>query len=158
MAKPIPEGYHSVTPYLIVKGAAEAIDFYKRAFGAEEIARMMDPDGGRVVHAEIRIGDSMVMLADEFPEMNYLGPLSRGGPTSSLFVYVEDVDAAFSQALAAGATLKMPVSDMFWGDRYGQLTDPFGHHWSLATHKEDVSPEEMQRRSEQFFAQMKAGG
>lgn len=158
MVKPIPEGYHTVTPYLIVKGAAEAIDFYKRAFGAEEIARMLDPDGRRVVHAEIRIGDSVVMLADEFPEMNYLGPLSRGGPTSTLFVYVEDVDAAFAQALAAGATLKMPVTDMFWGDRYGQLTDPFGHHWSLATHKEDVPPEELQRRSEQFFAQMKAGG
>lgn len=158
MARPIPEGYHSVTPYLIVKGAAEAIDFYKRAFGAEEIARMLDPDGGRVVHAEIRIGDSVVMLADEFPEMNYLGPLSRGGPTSSLFLYVEDVDTAFARALAAGATLNRPVTDMFWGDRYGQLTDPFGHHWGLATHKEDVSPEEMQRRSEQFFAEMKAGG
>lgn len=158
MARPIPEGYHSVTPYLIVKGAAEAIDFYKRAFGAEEIARMLDPDGGRVVHAEIRIGDSVVMLADEFPEMNYLGPLSRGGPTSSLFLYVEDVDTAFARALAAGATLNRPVTDTFWGDRYGQLTDPFGHHWGLATHKEDVSPEEMQRRSEQFFAEMKAGG
>lgn len=156
MPRPIPEGYHTVTPYLIVKGASEAIEFYKRAFGAEEVGRITSPDGTRVMHAEIRIGDSVVMLADEFPERGFLGPLSRGGPTSSLFVYVEDVDAAFGRALAAGATERMPVQDMFWGDRYGQLSDPFGHVWGLATRIEEVSHEELVRRSRQMFGS--AGG
>lgn len=157
MATPIPEGYHTVTPYLIVKGAGEAIEFYKRAFGAEEIGRITGPDGKRIMHAEIRIGDSIVMLADEFPDRGFLGPKTRGGPTSSLFLYVEDVDAAFARALAAGAREEMPVQDMFWGDRYGQLSDPFGHVWGLATHQEDVSHEELVRRSQQWFGQAGVG-
>jgi PhnB protein len=157
MAKPIPDGYHTVTPYLIVKGAGEAIEFYKKAFGAEELFRMPGPDGRGVMHAEIRIGDSVIMLADEFPDRGYLSPLARGGATSSLLLYVEDVDASFARAIAAGATEKMPVSDMFWGDRYGQVSDPFGHDWSIATHKEDVAPEDMARRQQEFFAKMSAG-
>ena len=142
--KPIPEGYHSVTPYLIIDGAAEAIRFYERAFGATEVLRM--PMGDRVAHAEIKIGDSHVMLADEWPDMGHLGPKSRGGPTSSLMVYVEDVDTAFKQALDAGGKQDRPVEDQFWGDRMGTLTDPFGHQWTLATHIREVSPEEMQRK------------
>ncbi|HXG35189.1 MAG TPA: VOC family protein [Bryobacteraceae bacterium] len=157
MPQPIPEGYHTVTPYLIVKGASEAIEFYRRAFGAEELFRMTAPGSDRVMHAEIRIGDSVVMLADEVPERGFLGPQTRGGATSGLFVYVADVDAAFARALAAGATEQMPVQDMFWGDRHGQLIDPFGHSWSLATRKEDVSLEELNRRSQQFFAQTGGG-
>ena len=157
MAKPIPDGYHTVTPYLIVKGAGEAIEFYKKAFGAEELFRMPGPGGRGVMHAEIRIGDSVIMLADEFPDRGYLSPLARGGATSSLLLYVEDVDASFARAIAAGATEKMPVSDMFWGDRYGQVSDPFGHDWSIATHKEDVAPEDMARRQQEFFAKMSAG-
>jgi PhnB protein len=142
--KPIPEGYHSVTPYLIVDGAADAIDFYARAFGAKEVLRM--PMGDRIGHAEIRIGDSHVMLADEFPDMGHLGPKSRGGPTASLMIYLPDVDAAFTRAIAAGATEDRAVQDQFYGDRSGTLTDPFGHQWTLSTHVEDVSPEEMERR------------
>ncbi len=157
MPQPIPEGYHTVTPYLIVKGASEAIEFYRRAFGAEELFRMTAPGHDRVLHAEIRIGDSVVMLADEVRERGLLGPQTRGGATSSLFVYVADVDAAFARALAAGATELMPVQDMFWGDRYGHLIDPFGHSWSLATRKEDVSLEELNRRAQQFFAQTGGG-
>lgn len=137
-----PEGYHNVTPYLTIAGAAEALDFYKRAFGAEEVFRM--PMGDRIGHAEIRIGDSVVMLSDEFPEMGCLGPKARGGATSSLMVYVEDVDSAYQQALDAGAIQERPVEDQFWGDRMGSLVDPFGHRWSLATHVREVSPEEMQ--------------
>lgn len=157
MAKPIPEGYHTITPYLIVKGADEAIEFYKKAFGAEELFRMPGPDGRGVMHAELRIGDSIIMLADESPDRGYLGPLTRGGATSSLLLYVEDADASFARAIAAGATEKMPVSDMFWGDRYGQVRDPFGHDWSIATHTEDVAPEEMARREQEFLAKMSAG-
>ena len=142
--KPIPEGYHSVTPYLIIDGAADAIRFYERAFGATEVLRM--PMGDRVAHAEIKIGDSHVMLADEWPDMGHLGPKSRGGPTSSLMVYVADVDTAFQQALDAGGKQDRPVEDQFWGDRMGVLTDPFGHQWTLATHVREVSPEEMQRK------------
>ena len=153
MTKPIPEGYHSVTPYLVVQGAAEAIEFYKKALGAEEVFRL--PMGDRIGHAEIRIGDSMVMLADEFPDMGHLGPKSRGGTTVSLMVYVDDVDSAFRQALDAGATEQRPVENQFWGDRMGTLTDPFGHQWSLATHVEEVSPDELQRRMEQFSSQQK---
>ena len=148
MPKPVPEGYHSVTPYLIVHDANGAIDFYSRAFGAEEVLRL--PMGDRLAHAEIRIGDSMIMLADEFPDMGHLGPKSRGGTTVSLMLYVEDVDAAFQRALDAGATEKRPVENQFWGDRMGTLTDPYGHMWSLATNVEEVSPEEMQRRMAQF--------
>lgn len=143
---PIPEGYHSVTPYLIVDDAAAALDFYARAFGAAEVMRM--PMGDRIGHAEIRIGDSHVMLADEFPERGHLGPRSRGGPTASLMIYLPDVDAAYARAVAAGATEIMPLEDQFYGDRSGTVADPFGHQWTLATHVEDVSPEEMGRRME----------
>ena len=146
--KPIPEGYHTLTPYLIVRGGPRAIDFYRRAFGAVELMRMPAPDGERLMHAEIRIGDSNVMLSDEFPEMGGgRSPTSLGGAGASLFLYVEDVDAAFARAVAAGAKVQMPVQDMFWGDRYGRLEDPFGHVWSLATHKEDLTREEIARRA-----------
>lgn len=150
MAK-IPEGYHSVTPYLIVDDAKAAIDFYTRAFGAEEKFRL--PMGERIGHAEIKIGDSFIMLADEFPEMGHLGPKSRGGPTCSLMLYVEDVDTAFPRAVAAGATEQRPVADQFWGDRMGTLVDPFGHQWSLATHVREVPPEEMKQRMDEFSKQ-----
>jgi PhnB protein len=147
-AKPIPEGYHSVTPYLIVDGAADALDFYARAFDAKEIMRM--PMGDRIGHAEILIGDSHIMLADEFADMGHLGPKSRGGPTSSQMIYLEDVDAAFARAIAAGATEDRPIADQFYGDRSGTLSDPFGHQWTLATHVEDVPEEEMRRRMAQM--------
>lgn len=157
MAKvpPIPTGYHSVTPYIIVTDSNQAIDFYKRAFGAEEIMRMPGP-GGKIIHAEIRIGDSVVMLSDEYPEMGNKAPINAGCNTAALMVYVPDVDASYAKAVAAGAKGAMPIQDMFWGDRYGQVTDPYGHRWSLATHVEDVSPADMQRRQEEFFAKMKA--
>ena len=148
--RPIPEGYHSVTPYLVVDGAESAIDFYRRAFGAVEHMRL--PMGDRIGHAEIKIGDSYVMLADEFPDMGILGPKSRGGPTSSLMIYVEDVDAVFARAIAEGATEERAPEDQFWGDRMGTLVDPFGHRWSIATHKEDLSEEETQRRMEEWTA------
>ena len=153
MVQPIPEGYHSVTPYLIVNDAKAAIDFYTRAFGATEKFRL--PMGDRIGHAEIQIGDSMIMLADEFPDMGHLGPKARGGTTVSLMVYVEDVDRAFAQALEAGGTQKRPVENQFWGDRMGVLTDPFGHQWSLATCVEQVSPEELQERMRAFGEQHK---
>ena len=153
MVKPIPDGYHSVTPYLIVDDGKGALDFYRRAFGAEEKFRM--PMGDRIGHAEIKIGDSFVMLADEFPDMGHLGPKSRGGPTASLVVYVPDVDAAFRKAIEAGAKQQRPVEDQFWGDRMGTLTDPFGHQWTLATHIKEVPPEEMQQRMEEFAAKPK---
>ena len=149
--QPIPQGYHSVTPYITVKDAARAIDFYKRAFGAKEIMRMDGPDG-KIPHAELKIGDSMVMLADEMPGNNAKSPQSLGGTTIGIFVYTEDVDHMFKQAVSAGAKVDMPLDDMFWGDRYGKLTDPFGHTWSLATHKEDVAPEEMKRRAKEAMA------
>ena len=139
-----PEGYHTVTPYLIVAGAAEAIRFYGEAFGAAEVLRM--PMGDRIAHAEIKIGDSHVMLSDEWPDMNLLGPKARGGATASLMIYTADVDSDYARALAAGCTAERPPQDQFWGDRMGTLLDPFGHRWSLATHKEDVSPDEMERR------------
>jgi PhnB protein len=132
--RPIPEGYHTVTPYLTVKGAAEAIDFYKKAFGATELMRFDGP-GGKVMHAELKIGDSPVMLGDEAPEMGALGPHSRGGSSVGLLIYVEDVDARFARAIAAGAKEVRPVKDQFYGDRSGTLTDPFGHQWTIATHK-----------------------
>jgi PhnB protein len=143
--RPIPENYHSVTPYLIVRGGAQAIDFYQRAFNAVETLRLSDA-AGRVQHAEIKIGDSPVMLADEFPEMNIRGPQSYGGTTVSLLLYVEDVDARYAQAIAAGAKAMRPVANQFYGDRAGTLEDPFGHVWSLASRKENLSPEEIQRR------------
>ena len=144
--KPIPDGYHTVTPYLIIKGAAGAIEFYKKAFGATELFRMTQPDG-RVGHAEIKIGNSPLMLADEFPEMGARSPQSFGGSPVSILLYVEDVDAFAGQAIAAGAKVIRPVKDQFYGDRSGSFEDPFGHHWHIATHKEDVSPEEMHKRA-----------
>lgn len=157
-AKPIPEGFHTVTPYLVVKGAAQAIDFYKRAFGAEEVMRMPGPDGRTVMHAEIRIGDSMIMLADEWPGSGCDSPKTLGSTTATLHLYVQDVDAAFKRAADAGAEILMPVSDAFWGDRYGKIKDPFGHQWGLATHKEDLTPEELDRRAEEFIARMRKSG
>jgi PhnB protein len=149
--RPIPEGYHTLTPHIVVKGAAQAIDFYKKAFGAKEIGRMPGPDGKSIIHADIVIGDSHLMLVDEFPEMNCFGPQSVGGSPVTIHLYVEDADAFFKQAVAAGAQERMPLADMFWGDRYGQITDPFGHTWSIATHKEDLTTEEMIKRSKAAF-------
>ncbi len=142
-AKPIPEGFHSVTPYMTVRNAARAIEFYKQAFGAVEKGVMNSPDG-KVAHAELQIGDSIIMLGDEFPEMGALSPQSTGGAGMGLHIYLEDVDSAFDRAVKAGATVEMPVADMFWGDRYGKLADPFGHKWSIGTHKRDVSMSEME--------------
>ena len=145
----IPEGYHSVTPYLVVDGAAEAIDFYKKAFGAVEVVRMPGP-GGKIGHAEIKIGDSFVMLADEHPEQGHRGPKSVGGTPVGILIYVPDVDSVFKAALAAGATQVKPVENQFYGDRSGSLTDPFGHNWMVSTHIEDVAPEEMERRMKEL--------
>jgi len=153
-ATPVPPRFHTVTPYLIAKGAAQAIEFYKKAFGAEEIYRMPAPDGKTVMHAEIKIGDSIVMLADEFPQMNCLSPLSRGGTTVSLHLYFSDVDAAFKRATHAGAQVKMPPTNMFWGDRMAKIADPFGHEWSLATHVEDLTAEEVARRGLEAMSKM----
>jgi len=150
--KPIPDGYHSVTPYLIIQGAAQAIEFYKKAFNAEELLRFPMPDG-RLGHAEIKIGDSPIMMADEFPEMGYRGPQALGGTTVSILLYVRDVDALAAQAVAAGAKVLKPVQDQFYGDRSGTFADPFGHVWTIATHKEDLSPEELQRRGEAAMKQ-----
>jgi len=147
----IPEGYHNVTPYLIVDGAAEAIRFYGEAFGAIEVLRMPIGDGGKLAHAEIRIGDSHVMLSDEWPDQGMLGPKARGGATASLMIYLADVDAAWERAIGAGCTAERPPADQFWGDRMGTLTDPFGHRWTLSTHIEDVSEEEMERRMQEAF-------
>jgi PhnB protein len=144
--KPIPEGYHTATPYLIIKDAAKAIEFYKKAFGAKEMMRMSQPDG-RIGHAEIKIGDSPIMLADEFPEMGARSPQSLGGSSVSILLYVEDVDAFAKQAVAAGTKVVRPVKDQFYGDRSGSFEDPFGHQWHIATHVEDVAPEEMHKRA-----------
>jgi PhnB protein len=154
MVKPVPEGYHTATPGLVLKGAAQAIDFYKRAFGAQEIMRMPGPDGKSIMHAEIRIGDSTIFLADEFPGMGGKSPQSVGAVTGAVYLYVEDADAAFNRAIAAGAKVSMPPADMFWGDRFGRVVDPFGHEWGIATHKEDVAPEEMARRAAAFNEEM----
>ncbi len=150
--KAIPEGYHTVTPYMTVRDAARAIEFYKQAFGAVEKGVMKGPDG-KVMHAELRIGDSVVMLADEFPQFGSLSPQS-GGSGTGLHIYVEDADSAFDRAVKAGATVEMPISDMFWGDRYGKLVDPFGHKWSIATHKRDMSPEEIEEAQNEFMKQL----
>jgi PhnB protein len=143
--KPIPDGYHAITPYLIVQGGARAIEFYQKAFGAKEIMRMPMPDG-KIGHAEVRIGDSVVMLADENTEANARSPRTVGGTPVSLMLYVQDVDRTFAQAVELGAKVERPLADQFYGDRTGGVIDPFGHRWYLATHKEDVSPEEMKRR------------
>jgi PhnB protein len=147
MTKPIPDGFHSVNVILTVDDAAKAIDFYKQAFGATEISRL--PMGDKIGHAELQIGDTRIMLNDEFPERNNLGPKSIGGTPFGLIVYTPDVDSAFKKAIDAGATEKMPVENQFWGDRMGTLTDPFGHSWSIATHVEDVPPEQFEERMAQ---------
>src|SRR3954468_3430068 len=155
-AKPIREGYHSVTPVLVCDGAAKAIEFYKEAFGARERVRM-DAPGGKVGHAELEIGDSLVMLSDSFPQSTMKSPRELGGTTAGVFMYVEDVDAVVKRAVDGGATVTMEVADQFWGDRFGSITDPFGHSWSIATHVEDLSPEEMARRSKEAMAAMSGG-
>jgi PhnB protein len=152
---PIAPGFRSVTPQLTVRGAAAAIDFYKRALGAREVMRMASPDG-KVMHAELKIGDSVIFLGDEFPEAGCQSPQTLGGATGSLHVYVPNVDAAFKRAVDAGAQATMPVSDMFWGDRYGKVKDPFGHEWGLATHKETLTPAQMRKRGEEAMKQMAA--
>jgi PhnB protein len=144
--KPIPDGYHSVTPYLVISGAAAALEFYAKVFGAKELMRVPGPDG-KVGHAELQLGDSRIMLADEHPEMGFRGPKAYGGTPVSLAVYVENVDTVFDRAVSAGATVLRPVQDQFYGDRSGTLQDPFGHVWTLATHTEDVAPEELERRA-----------
>lgn len=148
---PIPRGYHTVTAYLTLDDCARAIDFYKRAFNAQEIMRMEGPPG-KIGHAEIKIGDSVVMLSDEMPGAGDRAPKSLGGTTGGLFLYVNDVDSSYKQAVDAGAKADMPPADMFWGDRFGRLSDPFGHSWALATHKEDVAPEEMRTRMQREMA------
>jgi len=151
--KPIPEGFHSVTPSLIVRDAPRAIDFYKKAFGAQELTRMPGPDG-KIMHAEIKIGDSIIFLGEENPQMGHVkSPQTLGGCTGTLNIYVPDVDQTFKQAVSAGGKETMPVADQFWGDRYGSLIDPFGYSWGVATHKEDLKPEEMGQRAQQFFAE-----
>ncbi len=148
--KPIPDGMHSLTPHLVCAGAADAIEFYKRAFNAVETARLPSPSG-RLMHASVRIGDSTLMLVDEFPDMGSFGPKALKGSPVTIHLFVEDVDATIAQAVAAGATLKMPAQDMFWGDRYGQLVDPFGHQWSVATHIQDLSPEQISAGMAKMF-------
>jgi PhnB protein len=152
-AKPIPEGYQTVTPYLAVDDAVEAIEYYKKAFGARERARMEAPEG-KIGHAELEIGDSVVMLSDPFPQATTKPPKELGGTSASVFMYVEDVDAVVKEAVDAGATITMEVADQFWGDRLGSVTDPFGHSWSIATHIEDVPPEEMAERAKEAMAAM----
>ena len=154
MVKAIPDGYHSITPYLVVNDAAAAIEFYKRAFGAKETYRHPTPDGKSIVNAELKIGDSIVLLSDEFPHGESRSPHSIGGTAVTLHINTEDVDKAFNQAVNAGATIVMPVMDMFWGDRYGQLKDPFGHIWSIATHNQDLSQEEIQKAGESVLREM----
>jgi PhnB protein len=150
---PIPKGFRSVTPYLTLNDTARALDFYKRAFGAEVLVRMDGP-GGKIGHAEIKIGDSIIMLGDEMPGSGARSPQSLGGTTFGIMLYVENADAVFNQAVAAGAQVEAPIADMFWGDRYGKLKDPFGHSWSVATHMEDVAPAEMSKRMQEFSAKM----
>jgi PhnB protein len=153
--KPIPDGYHSVTPYLIVNDGGRAIDYYKKAFGAEELFRM-DAPGGKIGHAEVKIGNSPIMLSDENPQWGAKSPKALGGSPVHLMIYVTDCDSVFKQALAAGGTEVQPMKDQFYGDRSGTLTDPFGHSWTIATHKEDIAPDEMQRRAEAAMKEMGA--
>jgi PhnB protein len=141
--KPIPEGFHTITPHLVVKDAANAIEFYKKAFSASEVWRSLGPGGKSIMHAELKIGDSIFMLNDEFPEMNSLSPASIGNTAVTISLYVEDADKVFNQAVESGAKVVMPLADMFWGDRYGMLTDPYGHRWAVCTHIKDCTPEEI---------------
>ncbi len=154
--KPVPEGYHTVTPYLVQRDAKRALEFYKKALGAETRMSMPGPDG-RVMHAELKIGDSMIFLSDEFPEMSpeTKSPQSAGCVTSTIFLYVPDVDAVFKRAVDAGAKVVMPVTDMFWGDRFGKVVDPFGHHWGIASRKEELTPQEMQKRQAEWERKQK---
>ena len=156
MAKKIPDGFHTITPHLVVNDAKGAIDFYKKAFNAEEINRSTVPGAAKIMHAMIRIGDSRIMLADEMPEWGSLGPKALKGSPVTIHLYVDDADAFARRAAAAGAKITMPVDDMFWGDRYGKLEDPFGHQWSVGTHVRDVSPEEMQRAMKEMEKKGKA--
>ncbi len=151
MVKPIPDGYHSVTPTLTIKGASEAIEFYKKAFDAKEIYRFPGSDGKSIMHAEIRIGDSAIMLCDEMPQMGCLSPTSIGGPSGSIYLYVNDVDSVFNKAISVGAKPMMPMMDGFWGDRIGALTDPFGHRWTIATRKKELTVEELQKAGAEFM-------
>jgi PhnB protein len=152
--KPVPEGFHTVTPSLVVRDAAKAIDFYKKALGAQELMRMPGPDG-KIMHAEFKIGDSIIFIADENPQMgNVKSPQTLGGCTCVLNVYVPNVDELFKQAISAGGKESMPVADQFWGDRYGSFVDPFGYSWGVATHKEDLKPQEVEERAQEFFASM----
>ncbi len=152
-SKPIPPGFHTITPTLTVRNAAQAIEFYKKALGAEELMRMPSPDG-KIMHAELKIGDSIIFLGDEVPNMGCKSPQTLGGSTGTLYLYVENVDKAFQRAIDAGGKTTMPVADMFWGDRYGQFVDPYGHTWGLGTHKEDLTEQEVEERAKSFFAQM----
>lgn len=151
--KAIPDGYHSLTPYLVIREADKAIEFYVRAFGAVETCRMPDPQTGKVMHAELKLGDSMIFLSEESPAYNARSPQALGGSPVTIHFYVEDTDATMAQAVEAGATVVMPATDMFWGDRFGKLTDPFGHVWSIATHTEDLTPVQMEERMAVAFAQ-----
>jgi len=151
--RPVPEGYHTLTPFLTVRDAARAIEFYKQAFGAKERGVMKGPDG-TIMHAELQIGDSIIMLADEFPEFGSLSPQSIGGSPMGLHIYIDNVDSAFDRAVKAGAQVEMPVMDQFWGDRYGKLKDPFGHKWSIATHVKDLSMDEMKRGMDEAMSKM----
>jgi len=155
--KPIPEGFHAVTPHLVVRGAGEAIEYYKKAFGAVERFRMLGPDGKSIMHAELMIGDSIIFLCDEFPNMETKSPATLHGSPVTIHLYVEDVDAVFNRALSEGGKAAMPLQDMFWGDRFGEIEDPFGHHWSIASHVEDVAPEEIERRGAEAFASHACG-
>jgi len=155
--KPIPEGYHTITPYLTVREAHRAIEYYRKAFGAEELTRVLGPDGKSVMHSELKIGDSRFFLGEEMPGMECRSPESLGGTASGIYLYVRDVDQVCRKAVEAGATVKQPVQDMFWGDRCGTVVDPFGCVWSIATHKEDVPPEEMRERHEEWIKNMKTG-
>jgi uncharacterized glyoxalase superfamily protein PhnB len=155
-AKPIPEGFHTLTPHIVVRDGSGAIEFYRKAFAAEELMRMPGP-GGKLMHAELKIGDSIVMLCDEFPEMGALSPQALDGSPVTLHVYTRDADAAIEKAVSAGATVTMPAQDTFWGDRYGKVQDPFGHHWSIATHQEDLTPEEIGKRAAQAFSKGECG-
>ncbi len=151
MVKPIPDGYHSVTPTLTIRGASDAIEFYKKAFDAKEVYRFPGPDGKSIMHAEIRIGDSAIMLCDEMPEMGCLSPKSTGGPSGAIYLYVDDADSVFSKAVSVGAQSMLPLMDGFWGDRIGILVDPFGHRWTIATRKKEMSVEEIKKAGAEFM-------
>lgn len=154
MVKPIPDGYHSVTPTLTISGASNAIEFYKKAFDAKEVYRFPGPDGKSIMHAEIRIGDSAIMLCDEMPEIGFLSPKSTGGPSGAIYLYVSDADYVFSKAVSVGAQSIMPMLDGFWGDRIGMLVDPFGHRWTVATRKKEMTMDEIQKAGANFMKGM----